>query len=70
MFENIKAPKIFEEVKMADFTESVAPKIENAKENFNTFMNNGQSAVERNLTALQAGFSNLSSAIDRMNFKM
>lgn len=70
-FDDIKAPKIFEgEFKMADFTESVQPKIENAKEDFNTFMNNGQSAMERNLTALQAGFSNLSSAIDRMNFNM
>ena len=52
-FDDIKAPKIFEgEFKMADFTESVQPKIENAKEDFNTFMNNGQSAKERNLTAL------------------
>ena len=68
---DIKAPKIFdEEFKMVDFTESVTPKIENAKENFNTFMNNGQSAMERNLTALHAGFSNLSSAIDRMKVNM
>lgn len=57
MFENIKAPEIFkEDFLVVDSRDRlIMPKIENAteniKENLTSFMNNGQSAFERNLVS-------------------